>query len=114
MNWKVVLAIISCNIVFMSASYTMLIPFLPMYLTHELGVDAAHVNLWSGIVFSSTFVVSAIMAPIWGKLADKKGKKLMAIRSSLLLSISYFLGGIVTTPLQLTFMRMFQGFAAGL
>ena len=92
----------------------MLIPFLPMYLTHELGVDAAHVNLWSGIVFSSTFVVSAIMAPIWGKLADKKGKKLMAIRSSLLLSISYFLGGIVTTPLQLTFMRMFQGFAAGL
>lgn len=38
----------------------------------------------------------------------------MAIRASLLLSISYFLGGIVTSPLQLTFMRMFQGFAAGL
>ena len=114
MNWKLVLAILSCNIVFMSSSYTMLIPFLPMYLTMELGVDAASVNIWSGIVFSATFVVSAVMAPIWGKLADKKGKKLMAIRSSLLLSVSYFLGGVVTSAFQLTLMRLFQGFAAGL
>lgn len=98
----------------MSGSYTMLIPFLPMYLTTELGVDAASVNLWSGVVFSASFVVSAIMAPIWGRMADRRGKRLMAIRASLLLSISYFLGGIVTTPLQLTFMRMFQGFASGL
>ena len=35
MNWKVCLAILTCNVVFMSSSYTMLIPFLPMYLTHE-------------------------------------------------------------------------------
>jgi len=114
LNWKTVLAILSCNIVFMSASYTMLIPFLPMYLTQELGVDAASVNLWSGIVFSSTFLVSAIMAPIWGRMADTKGKRLMAIRASILLTISYFLGGIVTSPEQLTLMRIFQGFAAGL
>ena len=98
----------------MSSSYTMLVPFLPMYLTNELGVDAASVNIWSGIVFSSTFFVSAIMAPIWGKMADHRGKRLMAIRASFLLSISYLLGGIVTSPLQLTFMRMFQGFSSGL
>lgn len=114
MNWKFCLAILTCNVVFMSGSYTMLVPFLPMYLTHELGVEPSAVNIWSGIVFSSSFAVSAIMAPIWGRMADKKGKRLMAIRASLLLSISYFLGGIVTSPLQLTFMRMFQGFAAGL
>ncbi len=114
MNWKFCLAILTCNVVFMSGSYTMLVPFLPMYLTHELGVDPSAVNIWSGVVFSSSFAVSAIMAPIWGRMADKKGKRLMAIRASLLLSISYFLGGIVTSPLQLTFMRMFQGFAAGL
>ena len=114
MNWKVVLAILTCNILFMSASYTMLIPFLPMYLLQELGVDAASVNLWSGIVFSSTFVVSAVMAPIWGRMADTRGKRVMAIRASLLLAISYFLGGIVTSPEQLTLMRIFQGFAAGL
>ena len=36
MNWKVVLAILTCNILFMSFSYTMLIPFLPLFLTDEL------------------------------------------------------------------------------
>lgn len=114
LNWKVVLAILTCNITFMSASYTMLIPFLPMYLTKELGVGAESVNLWSGIVFSSTFLVSAFMAPIWGRMADTKGKRMMAIRASILLSVSYFFGGIVTSPEQLTMMRVFQGFAAGL
>ena len=98
----------------MSSSYTMIIPFLPMYLVAELGVNYDEVNIWAGMAFSATFVVSAVMAPIWGKLADTKGKRLMAIRSSFLLSVSYFLGGIVQTPEQLVLMRAFQGFAAGL
>ena len=69
MNWKAVLAILTCNVVLMSASYTMLIPFLPMYLINELGVTSDNVNMWSGIIFSVTFIVSAVMAPIWGKLS---------------------------------------------
>ena len=113
-NWKVVLAVLTGNVIFMASSYTMLIPFLPMYLTHELGVPFEDVNLWSGAVFSASFIVSAIMAPIWGRLADTRGKRLMAIRASLLLSVSYFLGGVVTSPLELVGMRTFQGFAAGL
>ena len=54
MNWKAVLAILTCNVVLMSASYTMLIPFLPMYLINELGVTSDNVNMWSGIIFSVT------------------------------------------------------------
>ena len=108
------LAVLTGNVIFMASSYTMLIPFLPMYLTHELGVSPKHVNLWSCAVFSASFIVSAIMAPIWGRLADTRGKRLMAIRASLLLSVSYFLGGIVSSPTELVGMRIFQGFAAGL
>ena len=114
MNWKVVLALLTCNVLFMSASYTMIIPFLPMYLTNELGVDDASVNLWSGLAFSVTFFVSAVMAPIWGRIADRKGKRLMAMRASLLIAISYLLGGLVTSPEQLIIVRLFQGFASGL
>lgn len=114
MNWKVILALLTCNVLFMSVSYTMIIPFLPMYLTHELGVDDTSVNLWAGLTFSVTFLVSAVMAPIWGRMADRRGKRLMAMRASLLISISYLLGGIVTSPEQLVLVRIFQGFAAGL
>ena len=114
MNWKVVLVLLTCNVLFMSASYTMIIPFLPMYLTSELGVGDEMVNLWSGVAFSVTFLVSAVMAPIWGRMADRRGKRLMAMRASLLISLSYFLGGIVTSPEQLVLVRLFQGFASGL
>lgn len=114
LSWKVVLAILTCNVVLMSSSYTMLIPFLPIYLIKELGVDQANVNMWNGIIFSISFLIGAIMAPIWGKLSDNKGRKLMAVRSSIGLAITYFLGGLVTSPEQLFAVRVIQGFAAGL
>ncbi len=113
-NWKIILAILTANVVFMSASYTMLIPFLPMYLIRELGVPQADVKMWSGVVFSVTFLIGGIMAPIWGKMADKHGKKPMAIRSGLGLALSYLLGGMVTSPEQMVGVRVLQGFAAGL
>ena len=92
----------------------MLIPFLPMYLMEELGVAQADVNWWSSIIFSISFLISGVMAPVWGALADKKSRKLMAIRAAACLAIVYFLGGIVTGPWQLFWVRVFQGFSAGL
>ena len=96
-NWKITLAILTANTVLMSASYTMLIPFLPMYLIQELGVAQGDVNWWSSAIFSVTFLISGIMAPIWGAIADKKSRKLMAIRAAACLAITYTLGGLVTT-----------------
>ena len=114
MHWKVLLAIFTATTVLMSASYTMLIPFLPMYLIEELGVASEDVNVWSGMIFSSTFLISAIMAPIWGAIADKGSHKMMALRASICLTVAYMVGAIVTTPMELFWMRCFQGFSAGL
>ena len=113
-NWKIILGILTANVVMMAAGYTMLIPFLPMYLMNELGVSADDVKMWNGAIFSITFLIGSIMAPIWGKMADTKGKKMMAMRAGAGLAISYFLGGIVTTPEQMFGVRVIQGFAAGL
>ncbi|MDO5532608.1 MFS transporter [Sutterella sp.] len=113
-NWKTTLAILTAASVLMSLSYTMLIPFLPMYLLTELHVSNEDVNLWSGLVFSCSFIVSGVMAPIWGAMADKRSKKLMAVRAAILLSVSYGLSGLVQNEWQLLGVRMFQGFASGL
>ncbi|MBP3439107.1 MAG: MFS transporter [Sutterella sp.] len=113
-QWKVTLVVLSLSSVLMSLSYTMLIPFLPMYLINELGVDQSRANLWSGIVFSASFLISGIMAPIWGAMADKRSRKLMALRAAVLLAVSYTLGGLVQNEWQLLAMRCFQGFASGL
>ncbi|MCI7772774.1 MAG: MFS transporter [Succinivibrio sp.] len=98
----------------MSSSYTMLIPFLPIYLDKELGASRESLSMWSGLVFAISFAISAFAAPLWGKLSDKMGKKPMIIRSSVLIAVTYFLAGIVTTPFELFLVRAFQGVAAGL
>ena len=113
-NWRLTLGILTTSTILMSASYTMLIPFLPMYLIEALGVQTADVNWWSSIIFSCTFVISGIMAPIWGALADRKSRKLMALRAAFCLSISYLLGAFVQGPWELFWLRIFQGFSAGL
>ena len=87
--WKLTLVILTASSLLMSASYTMLVPFLPMYLIQELNVAQDEVNIWSGIIFAISFAISGIMAPIWGAMADKKSRKLMAVRAAICLSITY-------------------------
>lgn len=113
-HWKTTLVILTMSSVLMSLSYTMLIPFLPMYLIQELGVDQERANFWSGLIFSVSFLISGVMAPIWGAIADKRSRKLMALRAAVLLAISYTIGGLVQNEWQLLAMRCFQGFASGL
>ena len=90
----------------------MIIPFLPVYLL-ELGVEQEHLALWSGLSFSISFFISAVMAPIWGRLADQHGKKLMAIRAGILIGVSYLWGAFVQDEYQFLLVRAFQGFANG-
>ena len=114
MNWRIVIAVLTCSTVLMSSSYTMLIPFLPMYLIEELGVGTDDVNWWSSIIFAVSFLISGIFAPIWGAMSDRGSRKLMAVRAASCLAITYFLGAIVQTPWQLFAVRVLQGLAAGL
>lgn len=114
MPWVVTLTILVASALLMDMSFTMITPFLPVYLSSELGAKASEVDMWSGAVFAVTFFVSGLLGPVWGVLADRKSRKLMALRASIGLTISYALCGIVQTPMQLFAARFFQGLCAGL
>ena len=61
---------------------TLLLPFLPLYV-QQLGVEhAAAIVQWSGVAFGATFFGAAMTAPLWGRLADRYGRKLMLIRAA--------------------------------
>src|SRR5438128_968850 len=56
------------------------IPFLPLYL-QELGVrDPGENALWTGLLNSGTTLVMAMASPVWGGIADRFGRKMMATR----------------------------------
>lgn len=92
---------------------TLLLPFLPVYV-QELGVsDPADIAVWSGLAYGSTFLTAAIVAPVWGRLADRYGNKLMLIRASLGMVVAMSLIGMAHNVYELVALRAFAGIAGG-
>jgi MFS family permease len=92
---------------------TLLLPFLPLYVT-QLGVKGhAAIVQWSGIVYGATFFSAALTAPLWGRLADRYGRKLMLIRASLGMAIAMSLIGMADNVWQLAALRLLAGLLGG-
>jgi MFS family permease len=61
---------------------SMLLPFLPLYI-QQLGVTSSSaVVQWSGVAFGVTFLGTALTASIWGRPADRFGRKPMPVRAA--------------------------------
>ncbi|CZT36863.1 MFS transporter [Rhizobium sp. 9140] len=92
---------------------TLLLPFLPLYV-EELGVrDHAAIVQWSGIAYGATFFAAALVAPLWGRLGDIYGRKLMLVRASLGMTVAIALMGVAENVWQLVALRLFVGLAGG-
>ncbi|MBW9053708.1 MFS transporter [Rhizobium mesosinicum] len=92
---------------------TLLLPFLPLYV-EELGVsDHTAIVQWSGIAYGATFFAAACVAPLWGRLGDIYGRKLMLVRASLGMTIAISLMGMAGSVWQLVALRLFVGLAGG-
>jgi len=92
---------------------TLLLPFLPLYV-EQLGAEGhAAIVQWSGIAYGATFFAAALVAPLWGRLGDRYGRKLMLVRASFGMAICMSLTGMVQTVWQLVLLRLLIGFAGG-
>jgi MFS family permease len=92
---------------------TLLLPFLPLYV-EQLGVsDHAAIVQWSGVAYGATFFAAALVAPVWGRLADRYGRKLMLIRASFGMAVTMSLMGMADNVWQLVALRLFVGLAGG-
>lgn len=112
-TWKKNLYVCWFAVFIVSVGMSQMAPILPLYIEH-LGIhDTASIAKWSGIVFGSNFISLAIFSPIWGKFADKYGRKSMMLRASLWLSIIMTCMGFVDNVYQLTGLRILQGALSG-
>ncbi|HLO12097.1 MAG TPA: MFS transporter [Pseudoneobacillus sp.] len=110
-TWKRNLWVLWIGVFFTAASFSMVVPFLPIFLL-QIGVHE-NTEMWSGLIFSSAFFAGAIATPFWGNMADKYGRKPMIIRAGFALFVIYVLMAFVTNPYQILGLRILQGLLSG-
>ncbi|MCC7355335.1 MAG: MFS transporter [Anaerolineae bacterium] len=93
--------------------FAFVMPFIPYYV-QQLGVtDIKEAGLWAGLVTSAQAVSMALMAPVWGALSDRYGRKLMVMRASFAGAVVMTMMGFVTNVQQLLVLRFVQGIFTG-
>jgi MFS transporter, DHA1 family, multidrug resistance protein len=94
-------------------SLSMLLPFLPLYV-QQLGVSTpSAVVQWSGVAFGATFFGTAITAPLWGRLADRYGRKPMLVRAAVGMAVVMSLIGVAHNLTELVVLRLIAGLIGG-
>lgn len=111
--WKKNLFILSIAVFIAGIAFSEIMPFLPLYVASLGDFSHQELNFWSGFIYAGMYIVSAITSPLWGKLADKKGRKLMILRASFGMAIAIGAMGLVTNVYQLFALRCLQGLFAG-
>ena len=93
--------------------FTLVMPFLPLFIG-QLGVtDVGKVAMWTGVSLGITPALTAILAPAWGRLGDRYGRKIMVERSLVSFVVLFAAMYYVTRVWQVLAIRAVQGLFAG-
>jgi len=94
--------------------FAFVLPFLPLYV-RELGVhDPRDAALWAGVLIGIAPLFAGLLAPVWGRLAERHGHKRMAARALLSYVVLLVLSALVTEVWQLLLLRAGIGLFGGI
>lgn len=112
-RWQVNLYTLWVTQIISLTSFGLGLPFIPFYI-QEMGVtDPDQIKLFTGILSTAPAVTMGIMSPIWGRLSDRWGRKLMILRAMLFSVVIIGGMGFVANVWQLVILRGFQGLFTG-
>ena len=112
-TWKRTVYISLVCVFCIAFGVSQLAPILPLYF-HDLGVQTPEaMSLWSGLATGATYIIVCIAAPFWGRIADKRGRKITLIRSSFGMALCNILIAFQTTPEGVVLIRLIQGLVSG-
>lgn len=98
-QWKKNMIVLTIAFFVMNIGFNVVLPFLPQYLSTELGVtDPVKVKMWNGFIYGASYFSQIFFTPIWGMIADRTNRKLMLLRSSIGMAITMTLMAFCHTP----------------
>jgi len=111
--WRRNLAALVAAVFIGFTGFTLVMPFLPIYIQQMGETDLGAIAMWTGVSLGVTPAMTALFAPIWGRLADRFGRKVMVLRSLASFVILMAAMGFARAPWHLFALRLVQGFFAG-
>jgi MFS transporter, DHA1 family, multidrug resistance protein len=112
-NWRRNQAAVTVATFIGFTGFTLVMPFLPLYLQQLGEHGTAAIAIWSGLSLGITPLVTAFMTPVWARLAKRTGHKIMVARSLLSFVVIMTLMAWVNHPWQVFALRSIQGLFAG-
>ena len=95
-------------------AFAFVLPFLPLFV-RQLGVtDEREVALWAGVLIGVAPLLAGLLAPVWGRLADRYGHRRMAARALVSYVALLVLSAWVTDVWQLLATRVGIGLFGGI
>ena len=91
-----------------SAGFTFVFPLLPLYM-QELSDSSAAAVFWAGLAMAATPMAGAVVAPFWGRLADRYGYRPMLLRALFSTAVVIGLMALPNAPWQLVVLRVLAG-----
>ena len=96
--------------------FTLVMPFLPLYVA-ELGVvGVERIAFWSGVLLSAPPLLAALLGPFWGRVAERTGMKLMVGRvlttMTVIWAVMYFAESVTQVLILRIVLGIFSGFSA--
>ncbi|MFV0559494.1 MAG: multidrug efflux MFS transporter [Enterococcus sp.] len=111
-EWRKNLFVAWIGCFFTGASISLVMPFIPVYV-EQLGTPKNQIELFAGLAISVTAFAAAIISPVWGNLADRKGRKLMMIRAALGQTVTMGALAFVPNVYWLLLFRFLNGLLSG-
>jgi DHA1 family multidrug resistance protein-like MFS transporter len=112
-TWQRNLAVLWIGELIAISGFSVTLPFLPYYV-QELGITGLdRVAFWAGLLTTAQSTTMAVVAPLWGLLADRYGRKIMVVRAMFGGAVIISLMGLVGNVYQLIVLRAIQGMLTG-
>ncbi|TPR24956.1 MFS transporter [Apilactobacillus timberlakei] len=111
--WRKNLWILLFGTFLTGVAFSEVIPFQPLYISQLGSFDKNALSIWSGIIYAIPFLVVIFTSTMWGRFADRHGRRRMVLQTSLGSAITIFLMAFCTNVWQLFFLKALQGFFDG-
>jgi DHA1 family multidrug resistance protein-like MFS transporter len=112
-SWQRNLVVLWIGELIAISGFSVTIPFLPYYV-QELGITGLdRVAFWAGLLTTAQATTMAVVAPLWGLLADRYGRKIMVVRAMFGGAVIISLMAAAQNVYQLLILRAIQGMLTG-